>query len=232
MTSVCPIFRRLPVRLFPTVLTILLMLAFSAPATAQQGGNWEALGDSDGVAISRMQVEGSSVFAFRGEIVADVHIGKILTVFADGDQRRHWVDRYDEHGTLDRGELSERYWIRFGLPFPIKDRDYVLQTNGRLNQDDQVFIATIESVDDARRPENDCCVRAMTYSTYYRFEALEGERTRMIVEVHTDPKGLLPNWLVNRIQRDWPSKTLGGLIRQAKKGDQPLYGPVADWHTP
>ena len=65
----------------------------------------------------------------------------------------------------------------------------------------------------------DCCVRAEVKGTYYNFTALSAKRTKLEVEVHTDPKGLLPNWLVNLIQKKWPSKTLSGLIRHARKGN-------------
>ena len=41
----------------------------------------------------------------------------------------------------------------------------------------------------------------------------DGKRCRVEVEIHTDPRGWLPSWLVNLIQKSWPLKTLRG-IRQ------------------
>jgi hypothetical protein len=73
-------------------------------------------------------------------------------------------------------------------------------------------------------------VRAVVHNTYYRFEALPDGRTKLMVEVHTDPKGSLPSWLVNRIQRDWPSKTLNGLIDRTKKSPAAPHPHFNGWH--
>lgn len=196
-----------------------------------QADEWEDMGVTDGVSVSRMSVEGTSVLAFRGEVVADVHIGRIMQVFLDPDQRQHWVDRYEAHETLERTDTTELYWIRFDLPFPVSDRDYLLRARAEIDEDAGVFIARIRSVVDRRKPEQRCCVRAET-ETFYRFEAVPGrEQTRLIVEVHTDPQGLIPNWLVNRIQRDWPSTTLSNLINRAQSSGIAIHPDYRDWHS-
>jgi len=78
-------------------------------------------------------------------------------------------------------------------------------------------------------PEQDCCVRANAYRTYWRLEALPGGRTKAEVEVFTDPMGLLPSWLINLIQADWPSNTLIGLHKRATQGDLKPHPDAAAW---
>ena len=195
-----------------------------------QADEWEDVGDIDGVQVQRKDVSGSSLVAFRGDRVVDVHIGKIMTIFTDPDERKNWVDRYDDSRTLARTETTETYWIRFGLSFPIKDRDYVLKAELDIDEDGRVITTNINSVRDRRMREQDCCVRAET-QTYYRFEAIPGEeRTRMRVEVHTDPKGRLPTALVNRIQRGWPSGTINGLSERAAQPGVEIHPAFEDWH--
>jgi hypothetical protein len=73
-------------------------------------------------------------------------------------------------------------------------------------------------------------VRAQACGTYYKFEAFRGKtKTKLTVEVHTDPKGMLPSWLVNAIQKGWPSKTLNGLVKRARKVNKIADG-YAKWH--
>ncbi|MFU8803399.1 MAG: START domain-containing protein [Bradymonadaceae bacterium] len=208
----------------------LVALGFVFAPQAFASGKWEPTGTSDGVRLSKMEVEGSSIVAFRGEVVADVNIAKLIAVFIDSNERRHWVDRYAGHKTLERSETREVYWIKFALPFPATDRDYVLQTDVAVDEDTKVFTARIKSVVDRRKGEDGCCVRAEVRNTFYRFQALPDGRTSMSVEVHTDPKGRIPTWLVNRIQRDWPSKTLSGLINRTKKSPVPAHPHFVDWH--
>lgn len=107
-----------------------LLALLLVPFSTAHAGDWESLGETDGVRVSRMQVEGSPMMAFRGEMVAEVHISRIMTVFLDAEERGQWVDRYHSHGTLERverpedDEMWELYWMRFDLPPGISDRDY------------------------------------------------------------------------------------------------------------
>jgi hypothetical protein len=213
---------------------ILACLFSLLPATAfAAAGSWEFIGTIDGVKTWRKEVPGSDVLAFRGEYVANVHMGKLLDVFIDKTQRKHWVDRYDEHRTFENpNKMLEKYWIHFHLPFPVSDRDYVLQADGIADPNTRVFTCKIKSITDNRAPENGCCVRATAHGTYYRFEAVKGkEQVKMEVEVHTDPKGLLPNWLINLLQKSWPSKTLSRLAARAVAAGK-MDADFANWHAP
>ncbi len=195
---------------------------------AAEGGKWEKVGKKDGVMVHKKEVPNSDLLAFRGVVVHDVHIGKIMTSFIDENQRSKWVDRYAAHKTLNKTDTTQTYWIKFSLPFPISDRDYVLYSEGHPDKDKKVVTTKIKSVTNSKAPEKDCCVRAEVYGTYYKFEALPGGKTKLTVEVHTNPKGLLPGWLINSIQEDWPSKTLNALVKQAQT--QEIHPGYADWH--
>ena len=202
-----------------------------APKSSLNQGKWEVLSNADGFTTKRKSVEGSNIFAFRGETVADVPIAKLLTIFLDSESRSKWVNMYGGDATLENKTKSDRvYWIRFNTPFPTSDRDYVLHAKGHADHDNRVYTTTIESVDHPTKPKNGCCVRGVAYGTYYRFEAIPGtNKTRVEVEVHTDPKGWLPSWLTNVIQKNWPKKTLTSLIREASKPTVQAHPEFAAW---
>lgn len=208
-------------------------VCFAAPAYALTPDGWEYITTDDGVSVYKKEVEGSDIVAFRGVMYADLHIGKIISVFRDPKQRPHWVDRYANHTTYERTPWSETYWIHFGLPWPVSDRDYVLQSKAEVRPEKRTVITRIKSVERDEKPKDECCVRAVVYGTYYEFVALPGEeRTKLMVEVHTEPKGSIPSWLVNLIQKSWPSKTLKGLVERAAEVDPKPVEKLADWHRP
>lgn len=125
------------------------------------------------------------------------------------------------------------YWIRFDLPFPVSDRDYVLHAKAAAQPKKRVFTARLHSVRHKRAPPRSDAVRGIVERTYYRFEALPGQaRTKLTVEVHTDPRGMLPAWLVNLIQKKWPAKTLLGLVKVARQPSTRPHPAYLDWHTP
>lgn len=204
-----------------------------ATPSADTNGAWELVAEDDGFVTKRMAVEGSPIMAFRGETVVDVPLSKILTVFLDSERRKDWVDRFDATQDVEVvSDLDRVYWIRFELPFPLSDRDYLLRATGDMDPDNRVFVANIRSVNHPNRGEDDCCVRAEAFRTYYRFQALPGEnKTKIEVEVHTDPKGMLPGWLVNMVQEDWPQKTLLSLAREAGKDEIPSHKKFVGWES-
>ena len=212
-----------------------ICLVLGAPAEARGAdGKWELVSNSDGVRVTRKQIPGSNMLAFRGVMTANVHISKVVSVFVDPTTRRHWVDRWDADRELAVPTPMERiYWIRFDLPFPVSDRDYVLHAKATRFVKRRVFTAKIRSVQHKRAPQRSGAVRGVVESTYYKFEALPGgERTKLTVEVHTDPRGMLPAWLVNIIQKKWPYKTLRGLVRVSKGAGVKPHTDYLDWHTP
>ena len=58
---------------------------------------------------------------------------------------------------------------------------------------------------------------------------LDAGRTKVEVEVFTDPKGALPAWLINLIQKDWPWKTIDGLVKRSSRPDVVADPAVSGW---
>ncbi|MCO4762361.1 MAG: hypothetical protein KC502_12700 [Myxococcales bacterium] len=225
-----------PTQLKPALIALSLMAAvittLPVESAAASHGKWELVSTKDGVRVTRQKVPGSNMFAFRGVMTANVHIAKVIAVFANPKSRSKWVDLWDDDQELHVvSKLERKYWIRFNLPFPVSDRDYVLRTKATLFEKKRIFTAKIHSIKHPRAKKKSCCVRGKVERTYYKFEGLPGERTRLTVEVHTDPKGMLPAWLVNMIQKGWPNKTLKGLVRVAKGKNVKLHPDFVDWHT-
>ena len=197
--------------------TLSFALLLSPTIRAEAAPAWESVGLIDGVAVERAEIADSSLMAFRGQIEVPVSLAKLIYVFRRPDERRHWVNRYHSHQTLEKTQRSELYRIRFKLPPLVSDRDYVLFSKAELDAERREIRVMISSVEDERVPVNDCCVRAEVRRTFYRFTMLSPTRTRLEVEVHTDPKGSLPSWFVNLIQRKWPANTLTSLIARAEE---------------
>jgi hypothetical protein len=220
-------------RTFFGVMTAVAMWSVTVPSHAAPA--WQDVGDINGVHVWKRDEPGSGVTSFRGEMVAPVHIGKLIAVMQDRDQRKNWVDRFHSSTLIEKpGPFSEIYWIRFKLPAVISDRDYVLRADGAADDANHVFTIEIKSVNDPRKGPDDCCTRAVINRAFYKFTALKAvngvPQTKIEVEVNTDPKGLLPNWLVNMIQKEWPSKTLNNLVRYTKSSNAQPLPQLASWH--
>jgi hypothetical protein len=204
-------------RLSFLVLKMVVLLSLVANAFALDK-SWEQIDDSDGIKVWRKDIEGSPVKAFRGEITLDASVSKISWVLADNKHRKDWVDRLETVVGLEKKSADKAVvYQSFDLPFPISDRDMVIQGSFVIDNKAQKVYLNLKSVEHPKAPETVGVRAQLHHSKYVLTPVNGGKQTKVEVEILTDPKGLLPKWLVNIIQKKWPYKTLMGLKNQVNK---------------
>jgi hypothetical protein len=203
---------------------LFVMAPFSAMAA-----DWEEIYTADGVIVSKKDVEGSRFVAFKGDTVMDADISTVLYVLLDNDHRVEWVDRLYENRVLETIDQHEYVLYQaFDLPAMFASRDYVYHGKATRDPDTGVVTLKMASTEHASAPET-VGIRAELTDSRYRLTPTDDGKTRVEVEISTDPRGWMPVWLVNMIQRDWPQKTLNGVRGQLDKpftGNYPLPGVV------
>jgi hypothetical protein len=90
---------------------------------------------------------------------------------------------------------------------------------------DLVFTSTALS----NYPEFGCCVRANLIRSYFSFEKAANGQTLVISEIQLDPRGWIPKWVVNLVQKDWESDNFAGLRKQVKKEGIEIHPLFKDW---
>jgi hypothetical protein len=197
---------------------------------AGEGGGWEMVSTNRGIQVERKTMPDSPLFAFRGEGVVNVPMGLLVTVLLTDEIALDWVDLITAHTVVRSINATEKIiYESFGLPWPISDRDYVMRQTTGFDPEQRMFTLDFESVNDAAMPEKEDVVRAMAFRTFWRLKKVDETHTNVEVEVFTDPKGLLPSWLINMIQKDWPWKTIEGLVKRANRGDIQPHSDVSGW---
>lgn len=191
---------------------------------------WDLVGTTNGVEVARKKMEGKASFAFRGEATTDVSIATLATILTDETTSSKWVDMmlsseviktYDSSTTL----LHQKY----DIPWPMDDRDYVFKKKVKFDSSSKVVTVHLFSVEDPLVPTQEGFVRAEGEKTLWTFEALPSGKTKIIVEVITDPKGSMPDWLVNSVQEDWPHKTINALLGYAKNETVKAHPKCSGW---
>lgn len=199
---------------------MIFWMMIATMVSAEPPDGWDLVGVTDGVEVSRRMVPNSNLFAFRGEAVSSVPVSLLSSLILNDPLGPEWVDLMNASKELQRyDQYTKLIYQGYDLPWPIQDRDYVMKQIASYDQEQQIFTATFQSVEDALMPEQECCIRAMAYRTFWHLEALPSGQTKIIVEVNTDPRGSLPGWLVNLIQEDWPHKTINALLKRVNDGD-------------
>ncbi len=198
-------------RALPALFLVLISL-FALHASA---GAWEKIDDDDGIEVFRQEVPGSSFLAFKGITTIDAPIEKLLGVLADNEHRTEWVDRLVTSRVVERkSEYDYVVYQHFSAPPLVSDRDYVYR--GRAFRRGASVVLEMSSVEHPKAPKT-VGVRAHLLKSSYVLTPEGKNKTRVVVEIHTDPKGDLPSWIVNMIQKSWPRNTLTAFAKQAAK---------------
>ena len=203
-------------RRFAALAAILMGFALTTPVAAF-AGDWEVSYEKDGVTVSKKDMPDTKLVAFKGETVYDVDIHMVMGVLMDNEHRTEWVDRlYTNHIIERESPFDYVLYQAFELPAMFADRDYVYHGVATRNADTGVVLLKMNSIEHAKAPET-VGVRAQLINSQYILTPMDGGKTRIEVEILTDPKGWMPAWLTNMVQKDWPVETLNGIRGQFGK---------------
>lgn len=189
-----------------------------ASAESEKESLWEPMSDKDGIQVFRKDIEGSSLVAFRGIGTVDASIAKIASVLRDEEHIKDWTDSVAEIKMLDlKSPLENIEYNRTSVPWPFKDRDFVIHNLVEIDEKSKKITIQIQSTDHPAAPVNDCCVRGRLMHSSYVVEYIDPQKSRMDISIEADPMGNIPKWVVNLFQKGWPRNTLEGLRLQVRK---------------
>jgi hypothetical protein len=191
----------------------------SLPATLVAEPQWQFNSESDGVKVYRKDIPGSPFVGFKGVKVVPANIYKVGEILLDEDPvvKKRWIDRMTDFRMIERKSptLGITY-SAYDLPWPLEDRDYVIESELVIDNANNQIVLKLKSVEHPKSPKT-VGVRAVIMHSMYKLVPLPNGQTEVSVEILTDPKGDLPPWLVNLIQRGWPANTLVRLEAEAIK---------------
>lgn len=207
-------------RVRPPVLPVLACLLVALPRAGAQDAPaepaWESVESHGGIEVLRRDLPDSPIVAFKGVTVLEAPLEKLLWVLVDNEHKTEWVDMCSESRVVERVNAHEFViYQRFSLPWYLTDRDYVYRGRAVREADGTVRLH-LASVDHPDAPET-VGVRGQLVASCYVLTPLGPNRTRVEVEIQTDPCGMVPDWLVNIVQKEWPRKTLRGISQQVRQ---------------
>ena len=182
---------------------------------------WQETFRAEGTATFKREVPGSDIIALRGLGRIDAPIMKVASVLLDYTRATEWIDSLEDvHIIRWVGPAEFIEYDRIGTPpLIMKDRDFVCRGKLELDLAKQTLAMNVWPVTDPSVPLDDRYVRG-ELNGYWKLKAIDGgKHTLVTAEMHGDPKGGVPKWLVNMFQTDWARETLEALRKQVSKPD-------------
>jgi len=182
--------------------------------------DWKLTSNEQGIEVYRRDIPGSDVVALKGKGTVDAPLWKVASILLDTKRAPEWVDSLRESRVLRRlGLTSYVEYNHLGLPFIMKDRDFVSEVRIDVDPRTRAFALIYKPTDDPDVPATPR-VRGEIISGSFRATSLEqNKRTELTAELHCDPKGSIPKWIVNLFQKSWPRNTFEAIRIQAAKSN-------------
>ena len=186
-------------------------------------GEWKKVLEEDGVEIFLAEVPDSKFKAFRSRGIVKGNIEKYLALFREVGEMKKWSPKIIDKVVLK--EVSDIEAITYqidDIPWPVQDRDLILSNKLYLDKEEKCLKVLLHSVEDPSRPPNNDYIRAQVDWAVFSIRPQTKDTTYIDFMIHADPKGNIPAWVVNQIQRKWPYKFLKNSEEAAKTFSLPV----------
>ncbi len=170
--------------------------------------------EAEGVRLYSSDVTGVSHIKVKAVAVVDADINSITAVLDDVAGNPDWFPYLIETRVLGQQSDADRLlYSRFDATWPARDRDVVYRVRVVRHEDGSVVYQQ-QSQQSPLMPEQDDYVRAILMRGSYRLMPIDVGQTQVELLLDVDPRGKLPQWIVNIIKQKMPFELLKGLRRQ------------------
>jgi hypothetical protein len=119
----------------------------------------------------------------------------------------------------------------YDMPWPVTDRDFVLLVEPMFDKIERRIVINVKSIEDDRVPEVQDIIRAHSDLTTWKLICVNKNCSTTAIDVATsaDMKGTIPAFIINQLQKMWPTTTINNLRKLVeKKASEPL-DIIRDW---
>lgn len=171
--------------------------------------DWK-LASSDGdLKVYKRDKAGSKYKEIKIENILDASVDDVVAALFDADDYKDWIYKCAESEKVKiLNEDEFIYYTRADLPSPLWDRDIVAHSTYHFNGGTHYF-SSKEALGEVA--EKSKAVRVKQFSTSWVVKDLGGNRTSIVNQLHFEPGGIIPAWLVNMSIAKGPKKTMTNL---------------------
>jgi hypothetical protein len=214
-----------------TLLSTLCLLA----ADRAWAGDWEEIVYEKGIRVFKREIAGSSLVEFRGTGRVAAPMIKIAAVLRNSGREKEWMENCaDSHVVRWRSPTHAVVYHRTASPaFFISDRDMVVEATTTVVPRQHKIRIDFHDVQDRGTPPIDDAVRVPRIVGHWDLVRVDENTTEIEYQVHADPGGSIPHWIVNWAAERLPFHTIDRLREQVKKDgydlDISILEQAIDW---
>ncbi len=165
---------------------------------------WKPVLDKEGIKIYSSFIPGSKVKAIKAECTFKANASQVAALILDVEAAPDWVYHTKSCALLKQVSPADLYYYsEVSLPWPLQNRDFV--THLMVSQNPQTKVVVIDGVVvKGYTPEKKGIVRVTEAVGKWVITPLPAEQLSISYNIHVDPAGNLPAWLVNLFALEGP----------------------------
>ncbi len=209
------------IRLLLFLFSVLCLFAFIFPNMAHA---WDLAKKQNGITVHTRSVKGSNFKEYKAVANIKASLSSMVAIVEDVTAYPSWIHTCKEGKLLKRINEKETYnYTVNDAPWPVSDRDAAV--HNKISQNPEGGVVTIEIKGIPHYiPEKTGLQRVKKIDGFWRFTPLGNDTVEVVYQVHSEPGGNLPSWLVNSVVVDQPFYTL---VNMKKVIDRPKYRKAA-----
>ena len=177
--------------------------------------SWQLVKNKQDITVYTKIVAGSDILKVKTQVIINAGIRQVREILDDAPHRKNWIPYLKSSSIAYSFSNTEKLeHSHFSAPWPASDRDFVYRLR-LIHQDKNKLIYHMKSEESHSLPVNNDMIRAELIESSYTLTALNEHQTQVELIFHADPKGWLPVWVINIIQKTLPYLILRNLREQA-----------------
>lgn len=184
----------------------------------------EGSDSAERVVLEMRASENNEPPTFRGSTIFNSSLSRVAFVLIDIESKKKWVNRLADHHLIEGDIFGMEYstYEYYNLAWPVADREYVIKAKWSIDKENKPVSAKLElaSILHDDYPQRKDRVRGDLQDLVFYLKEISTEKTEVRVEIKVDPKGDLPAFLANIIQKNWPLTTLRALYKEVMSGSE------------
>lgn len=204
------------------VILMTCAVAMFATAQAKPLDNAKLSMNKNNIKVWTYQNSQNPVFLYKAETIYDTPLEKAVGLILDVDHAVQWVPYMGSVKVLSRDDKKGEFLLYMVLdfPFPLKDRDLVVQ--GKMVKDAQGVISIKNKAIDKGYAKNPDYVRLTHYEGDWSFQKLANNKVKVSTYGYANPEGSIPLTFVNMFVQQQPYQMLQKMkLELAKRSNIP-----------
>lgn len=202
------------------------VLACSAMTQAAPTDHVKLSINKNNIKVWTIQDSQNPIMMYKAETTLNVPIEEAVALILDVDHAVEWVPFLSQMKVLSRDDKKGEFQLYMVLdfPFPLKDRDLVVQ--GKMSKDAQGIISIQNKAIKKGYLLNKNYVRLNQYEGDWSFQKLGPQKVKVSTYGYANPEGSIPLSVVNMFVQQQPYQMLQKMKVELEKAKN--FAPLPD----